>query len=65
MPIFTNNIQGHQVVNVPATISSTMHVTSVTTAGEILSYHYLQDLLNNHLSEILYQEDEDLLPDGN
>ena len=35
IPIFTNTIQGDQVVNVTATTASTMHMTSVTTTGEI------------------------------
>ena len=58
--ILTNTIWGDQVVNVPATTASTIHMTRVNTAGKILP-----DMLNSHLSEVFYQEDEDLLPDGN
>ena len=65
IPIFTNTIQENQVVNVPATTASTMQMASVTTSGEILPDFYLTDLLNIHLSKVLYQEDDDLSPNGN
>ena len=42
-----------------------MHMASVTTAGEILPDFYLPDLLNIHLSKVLYQDDDDLSPNGN
>ena len=63
IPIFTNTIQGDQVVSVPATTSSTMQRTSVATTGEILPDIYLPDFLNSHCSEVLYQEVEDLSPE--
>ena len=42
--IFTNAIQGDQIVNVIATTASTMYMTSVTTAREILPDLYLPRL---------------------
>ena len=65
IPIFTNTIEGDQVVNVPGTIASTMHTTSVTTVGEILPDFYLPGMLNSCLSEVLFQEDDNLSCDGN
>ena len=38
-----------------------MNMTSVTTAGEILPGFYLSDLLNSNLSEVLCQQDENLM----